>query len=53
MLSELFSRPKGRERDEKKNLICNDKSITLIRVLDSEWNNNKEAIKERLKEIIC
>ena len=47
------SLPNLKERDEKKNLICNDKGITLIRVLDSEWNNNKEAIKERLKEIIC
>lgn len=47
------SLPNLKERDEKKTAVCKEKGITLIRILDSEWNKDKETIKERLKEIIC
>ena len=44
------SLPEMIERDKKKDNICKEKNIKLIRIKESEWANNKEKIKEKLKK---
>lgn len=47
------SLPRMIERDERKNQVCHQKGIRLIRIKESDWLKNQEEIKMRLKEILC
>ena len=40
------------ERDQLKDKLCTEKSIRLLRVLESEWLANPESVIERLRGII-
>ena len=40
----------AKERDEKKNQLCEEKRIRLIRIKEEDWDNRREEVKEILKE---
>ena len=40
------------KRDEIKNRICEEKGIKLFRVKESEWEKNKETVKEKFRRIL-
>ena len=46
------SSEKAKERDEHKNQLCEQKGITLLRIKESDWDTNPQAVKDSLLEDI-
>ena len=46
------SLPRMIRRDERKNKLCKEKNINLIRVKESEYISNKEIILKNINEIL-
>ena len=42
----------AKERDERKNKLCEEKGIKLIRIKESEWDNNRKAVEKQILEVI-
>ena len=40
------------ERDEKKNQLCEQKGIKLLRIKEKDWDNNREGIKKQIEEFL-
>lgn len=38
-----------KQRDAEKKTLCEQKGITLLRIQESEWDNNPEIVKQRLR----
>ena len=41
-----------KERDEKKNQLCDEKGIKLLRIREEDWDNNRQSVKEKIKEFL-
>ena len=47
------STDEAKERDERKNQLCEEKGIRLLRIKESDWDNNQEIVKNQIKEFVC
>lgn len=47
------SLPALQERDKRKDLVCKERGIKLIRISESQWHNDNSTVKNMLKEHIC
>ncbi len=41
-----------KENDKIKNALCEQRGITLLRIKESEWDNNREQVKTQIKKLI-
>ena len=46
------SKEGAQERDERKNQLCEEKGIHLIRIKEEDWDTDKEKVKEEIKKYI-
>ena len=46
------SKKGAKENDKKKNRLCEQKGITLIRIKESEWDNAPETVKQKLRKLL-
>lgn len=42
----------ARERDEQKTQLCGQRGIRLLRIKESDWDNNRESVEKELKATI-
>ena len=42
----------AKERDEKKNQLCEEQGIKLLRIKESDWDNQNQEVKEIIKNFI-
>ena len=43
------SKEGAKEKDEKKNQLCEEKGIKLLRIKESDWSMNPDKVKEEIK----
>ena len=43
------SKEGAKEKDERKNRLCEERGIKLLRIKEEDWDNNKENVKEEIK----
>ena len=43
---------KVKKRDERKNQLCEEKGIKLLRIKEEDWDTDKEKVKEEIKKYI-
>ena len=46
------SKEGAKEKDEKKNQLCEQKGIKLLRIKESDWDNNRSKIENQIKEFL-
>ena len=46
------SKEGAKERDAKKTQLCEQKGIKLLRIKESDWDNNREEVENRIKEFL-
>jgi glutathione peroxidase-family protein len=42
----------AKERDERKNQLCEERRIRLIRIKEEDWTNNRERVEKQIREVI-
>jgi very-short-patch-repair endonuclease len=42
----------AKEKDERKNQLCEEKGIRLLRIKESDWDSDRTQIEEKIKEFI-
>ena len=40
------------ERDATKTKLCEEKGIKLLRIREEDWDNNRQSVKEKIKEFL-
>ena len=46
------SKESAKEKDERKNQLCEEKGIKLLRIKEEDWDNNRVNIENELKETL-
>ena len=46
------SKEEAKQKDEIKNKLAKEKGIKLIRIKESEWDNNRKAVEKQILEVI-
>ena len=46
------SKEGAKEKDEIKDSLCEERGIKLLRIKESEWDNNSEMVKEKLRRFL-
>ena len=46
------SKEGAKEKDERKNQLCEEKGIRLIRIKEKDWTNNREQVEKQIREVI-
>ena len=41
-----------KEKDERKNQLCEEKGIKLLRIKEEDWNGNREEVEKQIKEFL-
>ena len=42
----------AKEKDERKNQLCEEKGIRLLRIKESEWDTNRTQVENQIKEFL-
>jgi hypothetical protein len=42
-----------KEKDERKNQLCEEKGIKLLRIKEEDWNTNREEVEKRIKNFLA